>query len=103
VQHPITGVNLVRVVNWYLGQMAPREVSPYVDQVPRRLAFEHEHPDIKIRPPGHGSYVWSATVPGVGDLHALDLRRLLDKLLGVYEEYGQDPPNDTSNAEPSKS
>ena len=68
----------------------------YVDQVPRRQAFEREHPEITIRPPGHGSYVWSATVPGIGELHAIDLRRLLDKLeQGFHVGSGEYPPNDT--------
>ena len=73
-------------------------VTPYVDQVPRRKVFEHEHPEISIRPPGHGYLVWSALIPDVGELHALDLRRLMDKLEGGFSDgLSEDPPNDTSN------
>ena len=73
-------------------------VTPYVDQVPRRLVFELKHPEIKIRPPGHGYLVWSALIPGIGELHAIDLRRLLDKLeLGFPAESGDYLPDDTGN------
>ena len=60
--------------------MATRAEPEYVDQVPRRLAYEAAHPDVKIT--YRGPY-WKAVVPesnGETVVTRYDLRQLLDAL-----------------------
>ena len=60
-----------------------------VDQVIRRKEFERDHPHVEILPPGKdGRLVWVGTVPEVGQVHALDLRRLLDALEALISPDG---------------
>jgi hypothetical protein len=52
--------------------------SGYVDQVPRREAYERDHPDVRIR---FERGLWHAVVPGrAGSLVRYELRVLLDIL-----------------------
>jgi hypothetical protein len=59
--------------NWHMVYVAP-------DQVPRRIAFEREHPEWKITTERMG-WVWKAQRDGSETLiTANDLRDLLDEL-----------------------
>jgi len=59
-----------------------RSEPVYVDQVPRREAYEREHPDVKIT---CNRGLWRAVVPGrEAPVVQIDLRRLLDKLTEVH-------------------
>ncbi len=57
---------------------------PNPDQVPRRQAFEREHPDVTITPPDSaspGSYgQWAAWQDGKVVASAYELKDLLDQL-----------------------
>ncbi len=69
--------------------MMVRGEPEYVDQVPRREAYEAAHPDVKIT--YHGGW-WQAVMPedaGETVISRYELRGLLDKLETLDRE--QDP------------
>lgn len=66
-----------------------REGAEYVDQVPRRLAYEAAHPEVKIT--YNGPY-WKAVIPedqGETVITRYDLRQLLDKLESLEQPDGR--------------
>ena len=63
--------------------MMVRGEPDYVDQVPRRLAYEASHPEVEIL--YLGPY-WRAVIPGPHGETVIvrhDLRRLVDKLASL--------------------
>ncbi len=70
---------------------AVRGELDYVDQVPRRQAYEAAHPGVVIRPRSHAAY-WEAIIEepsGETAIYRYTLRELLDKL----ESLGADDGN----------
>jgi hypothetical protein len=70
------------------GVEAVRGEPDYIDQVPRKLAYERAHPDVVIN--YRGPY-WQAVVPhqnGETVITRIDLRRLMDALDKLGEQSG---------------
>ena len=66
--------------------MMVRREPGYVDQVPRREAYEKAHPDVKIT--YHGGW-WQAVIPedaGETVITRYELKALLDKLGEILED-----------------